>query len=203
MQAFEEAQLIAKARRGSDAAFTELVQAYQDRLYRFLRARAASTADAEDALQECFVNAYRYLSSYNSRWQFSTWLYRIALRELGKVSRANTAAGEVADPVAGAADPLLECIREDDRDNLWLLARAGLNEPSYTALWLRYAEDLPIREVARIMGRPQTWVKVVLHRARKKLAAKVATADPAPAGSDRRQRQERRPEATRMNAETT
>ncbi len=173
MQAFEESRLIEKARRGSDAAFTELMRAYQDRLYRFLLARAARAEDAEDALQESFVNAYRYLDSYNSRWQFSTWLYRIALRELGKIAGKAPQAEEARDIAVNDEDPLEQCIRADDRDNLWRLAREHLSESSYTTMWLRYAEDMQVREVARVMARPQTWVKVVLHRARKKLTACV------------------------------
>ena len=59
-------------------AFEQLVFHYQDRLYRFLLARAISRADAEDALQETFAAAFRYISGYRSRYRFSTWLYTIA-----------------------------------------------------------------------------------------------------------------------------
>ncbi|NNC54399.1 MAG: sigma-70 family RNA polymerase sigma factor, partial [Pseudomonadales bacterium] len=149
------------------------------RLLRFLMVRAHSRADAEDAMQECFVNAYRYMSSYNSRWQFSTWLYRIALRELGKLPQTTTVAPEdeqIAQHIdqqidQHAADPLATCIARDDRENLWLLARRLLSNEAFNTLWLRYAEDLSVREVARALGRPETWVKVVAHRAKKRLAA--------------------------------
>lgn len=202
MQAFEESQLVEAARQGSDAAFSELLKAYQDRLLRFLMARASSEADAEDALQECFVNAYRYIRTYNTRWQFSTWLYRIALRELAKIARKSQRQVGLSEPPSGGSDPLAACIRQDDRDNLWLLARSCLSESAYTTLWLRYAEDLPVREVAMIVGRPETWVKVVLHRARKKLAAHsvrrpLPNNTPAPADSDGR-----RSGSAKLKAET-
>ncbi|MEM6730147.1 MAG: sigma factor, partial [Myxococcota bacterium] len=72
-----EERLIAEARSGSVRAFTELIAGYREGLFRFLLVRCRSRADAEDALQEALVNAYRYLHTYDDRWRFSTWLYRI------------------------------------------------------------------------------------------------------------------------------
>ena len=56
-------QLVEASLQGSAAAFNEIVERYQQRLLRFLLTRSASRADAEDAIQDTFINAYRYLSS--------------------------------------------------------------------------------------------------------------------------------------------
>ena len=75
---------------------------------------------AGDLVQDTFVNAYRYLQSYDSRWRFSTWLYRIALRNAARHSR------EVILPVdPGSAQPdlLQQCIEHAERENLWLTAK--------------------------------------------------------------------------------
>ena len=77
-----ELELINRARNGSVEAFEQLVTNYQDRLFRLLLVRASNRADAEDALQETFVAAYKYLSSYRPAYSFSTWLFTIALRQL-------------------------------------------------------------------------------------------------------------------------
>lgn len=61
----DEFELIDAAKRGSVDAFTELVHGYRDGLLRFLLTRCASYADAEDVLQDTFINAYRYLGTYN------------------------------------------------------------------------------------------------------------------------------------------
>jgi len=176
MSAADQQALIRRAKEGSVQAFGELVMLHQDRLYRFLLSRSGARADAEDAMQEAFVSAFRYLRSYDARWQFSTWLYRIALRELGKVVARHAGTRTVRESEADtAADPLAACIAADQRKNLWLTARNVLGEQAYTALWLRYAEDMPVRDVARVMGRPATWVKVVVHRARRRLADVLAT----------------------------
>ncbi len=164
-------QLAAAAKTGSAAAFDQLVERYRDRLLRFLLGRCNNRADAEDAIQDTFVNAYRYLQSYDSRWRFSTWLYRIAIRNAARQSLHAS-----ADPVelvdhANDADPLASCIEQSDRQNLWLFAKSVLSADAYSALWLRYAEDLALVDVARALDRSLTWTKVSLMRSRRRLAA--------------------------------
>lgn len=167
----DEARLIADAQAGSVNAFTELVAAYKVRLLRFLLTRSSSYADAEDALQDTFINAYRYLDSYDSRWRFSTWLYRIALRN---VAKQPTIAGEHVDELADYDnDPVRACIAESERENLWLCARRLLTDEVYTAMWLRYVEDMSIRDVAGALERSSAWTKVNLLRARKILDAEL------------------------------
>lgn len=165
-------ELVDAARAGSVEAFGELVQRYQSGLFRFLLTRCATRADAEDALQETFLAAFRYLDSYRSRWRFSTWLYRIAIRHAAR--RRGRAAEPLEDAADESADLLAQCIRDSDADNLWLVARRTLSGEAQAALWLRYAEDLPVREVARALGRSQAWTKVTLLRARRRLAAALA-----------------------------
>ena len=63
-----DAELVSQAQSGSASAFERLVERDPERLFRFLLTRCASRADAEDALQDTFVNAFRYLGTYNPRW---------------------------------------------------------------------------------------------------------------------------------------
>jgi len=165
-----DAELVAQTIRGSTASFEQLVERYQERLFRFLLTRCTSRADAEDAVQDAFVNAYRYLESYDPKWQFSTWLYRIAIRSAGRnAKRKATVETEVEG--AHAPDLLQECIQAAERENLWLTAKRLLPQDVYAAMWLRYVEDMAVKEVARALGRPQSWTRVALLRARRRLAA--------------------------------
>jgi RNA polymerase sigma-70 factor, ECF subfamily len=166
-------QLAASAQQGSVAAFSELVERYQARLFRFLLVRCTSPADAEDAIQDTFMNAYRYIDSFNPRWRFSTWLFRIALRNAAKMTRVAVAAQGEAPGDGG--DPLATCIAVSDRQNLWLTARAVLSADAYSAMWLRYVEDMSVREVARALGRSISWTKVILLRSRRQLSAELAS----------------------------
>ena len=168
-----ETALIEAARRGSAAAFTELVSAYREGLLRFLVTRSSSFADAEDALQDTLINAYRYLHSYNPRWRFSTWLYRIAINNAARLRTADSVElGDLADSEDG---PLRQCIRDQERENLWLVARRKLADEVYTAMWLRYVEDMSVNDISQVLERSVSWTKVNLMRGRKTLEAELAT----------------------------
>jgi RNA polymerase sigma-70 factor (ECF subfamily) len=106
-----EQQLIEAAKAGSAEAFADLARHYRERLLRFLLSRCTSFADAEDVLQDTLINAFRYIHSYDPRWRFSTWLYRIAIRNAGKLRGPDLV--DVASMTGlqdEESDPLLQCI---------------------------------------------------------------------------------------------
>ena len=163
-------QLVEAALKGSEVAFSELVLRYREKLFRFLLTRCRSHADAEDAIQDTFVNAYRYLDSFNPRWRFSTWLYRIAIRNAMRQPVAGQQSSDEA--VEGLADedgPLEQCIVHSERENLWLTAKKILSPDAFTAMWLHYVEDMPVKEVSRALNRSLSWTKVTMLRSRRKL----------------------------------
>jgi RNA polymerase sigma-70 factor (ECF subfamily) len=166
-------QLVAESLAGSTLAFAELVERYQERLLRYLQTRATTRADAEDAVQDTFISAYRYLYSFNPRWRFSTWIYRIAIRNAARQSKGDTYDVEaIIDE--DAPDPLEECIVASDKENVWLTAKRLLNQDAYAAMWLRYVEDMSIKEIARAMEKTQSWTKVTLLRGRRSLSAELS-----------------------------
>ena len=63
------------------------------------------------------------------------------------------------------------CIAADERQNLWLSAKRVLNDDVYTAMWLRYVEDMSVNDIAAVLERSISWTKVNLLRARKQLNA--------------------------------
>jgi len=167
----DEQQLIDAAKAGSAEAFADLVRAYRIRLLRFLLTRCASYADAEDALQDTMIAAYRYLHSYDPRWRFSTWLYRIAIRNAQKIRSESVV--EIGDLSDEESDPLLHCIKASETENLWVCARRVLNDDVFAATWLRYAEDMSINDISRALDRSDSWTKVNLLRARKALDSEL------------------------------
>ena len=166
-----ELQLIDAAKAGSAKAFADLVLSYRDRLLRFLLTRCASYADAEDALQDTLINAYRYLHSYDPRWRFSTWLYRIAIRNAQKIRSQNVV--ELGDLSDEESDPLQHCIAASESENLWVCARRLLNDDVYAAMWLRYAEDMSVNDISKALDRSASWTKVNLLRGRRALDAEL------------------------------
>lgn len=167
----DEQQLIDAAKAGSAEAFADLVRDYRVRLLRFLLTRCTSYADAEDALQDTLIAAYRYIHSYDPRWRFSTWLYRIAIRNAQKIRSLNIV--EIGDLSDEESDPMLHCIKASESENLWVCARRVLNDDVFAATWLRYAEDMSINDISKALDRSNSWTKVNLLRARKALDSEL------------------------------
>ena len=166
----DELKLIAAAKAGSADAFADLVRGYRERLLRFLLTRSPSYADAEDVLQDTLIAAFRYLHSYDSRWRFSTWLYRIAIRNAAKLRGPDLAdVAIVGDLRDEENDPLQQCIADSETDNLWLSARELLNDEVFAAMWLRNAEDMSVNDIAKALDRSTSWAKVNLMRGRRVL----------------------------------
>lgn len=117
------------------------------------------------------MNAYRYIRSYDPRWRFSTWLYRIAIRNAAKLRTPD--AFEIGDLRDEESDPLLQCIKDSESENLWVSARHLLNDEVFLAMWLRYAEDMSVNDISNALDRSVSWTKVNLLRGRRALDAKM------------------------------
>jgi RNA polymerase sigma-70 factor, ECF subfamily len=164
------------AKAGSQEAFAGLVRRYQDRLYSFLLQKVGNRQDAEDIAQATFVAAYRRLADYESRGKFGGWLFTMAHhravshhRSFFRRQRLHAQAETEAASESGS--PALAAEAKDDSSSLWGQARGLLNESQQTALWLHYAEGMSTAEIGEVLGKKPVAVKVMLHRARKKLAA--------------------------------
>ncbi len=162
-----ENQLISQAQQGATHCFSQLVASYQARLYSYLLARCQNSHDADDVLQETFISAFKYLDSYDSQWQFSTWLFTIARRLLSKLKVVYhvTLDTLVNRELATERDPF-----ELDQNNIWKLIKADLSPSSYDVLWFFYMEHASIKEIAHIMQQSESWVKTNLHRSRMRLS---------------------------------
>lgn len=168
-------ELACRTQAGSSACFAELVTRHEQRLLRFLVQRTRHLHDAEDLLQDTFARAYQRIDSYNPAWKLSTWLYTIASRLACSLYR-KPAPGPLLDPsrqVSPGRGPADIAARREERDNLWALAAGTLSDNQYTALWLRYAEEMSVKEVARAMNKTRTHVKVLLFRGRANLGRKL------------------------------
>lgn len=75
----KDKNLVTNILNGDSESFSLLVQLYQNRLYNFFLKLTLSKEDAEELLQDVFLRVYKYLYKYNDRWDFSTWIYKIAV----------------------------------------------------------------------------------------------------------------------------
>src|SRR5215475_7827337 len=79
--AFDEADLVAKAKAGDQQAFSTLVSQYERKIYRLAKHITQNDEDAEDVLQESFLKAYEHLDNFQGNSKFYTWIVRIAVNE--------------------------------------------------------------------------------------------------------------------------
>ena len=160
------------ARSGNAGAFETIVDRYQGRLLGFCRQMLGSTEDAEDVLQEVFVNAYRAMLADEREINLRPWLYRIARnRCLNHLRKPTADAQESMDmvPVVEAASTA-EKVHNREEFRQLLSDVNKLPETQRSALLLREMDAMSYEEIAAAMETSVPSVKSLLVRARISLA---------------------------------
>jgi RNA polymerase sigma factor (sigma-70 family) len=165
-------RLIAMARSGNPGAFETIVDRYQGRLLGFCRQMLGSTEDAEDVLQEVFVNAYRAMLADEREINLRPWLYRIARnRCLNHLRKPTADAQESMDLVpAVEAASTAEKVHNREEFRQLLTDVSKLPETQRSALLLREMDAMSYEEIAQAMETSVPSVKSLLVRARISLA---------------------------------
>jgi RNA polymerase sigma-70 factor (ECF subfamily) len=178
-QSMSDEELARQSQGGELAPFEELVGRYENRVYAFVYQCCGNDADAREATQDTFVRAFEAIGKFDARRSFGPWLFAIARRKGIDCFRARIPGDGVETPEGIDATDAAELLarREEARD-LWQRAKATLPGGQFQALWLRYAEDMDIGEIASVMGKTQTHIKVLLFRARQTLAEELRPALP-------------------------
>jgi RNA polymerase sigma-70 factor (ECF subfamily) len=177
----DEHLLVAAAKEGNEAAFEELVNRYENKIFRLTKNITGNQEDAEDAMQEAFLKAYTHLQGFQGDSRFYTWLVRIAANEaLMRLRRRRPGQFSLDEPLQGDTDLMpreLEDWRPSperqyaDTEMQQLLAEAVEKlEPEYRiVLILRDVEELSTQDTAEVLGISVAAVKSRLLRARLKL----------------------------------
>jgi RNA polymerase sigma-70 factor, ECF subfamily len=194
-----DARLLALLRRGDEAAYEQLVRAESRHLLTVARRLLRNEEDAQDAVQQAFLSAFRALPTFNGHCRLSTWLHRIvtnaALMKLR--SRSRRPEESIEDLLPRFQDdghhveqyqewtlpPDARIARHETRMGI-RAAIAQLPDSYRTVLLLRDIEELSTEETAQVLGLNTNTVKIRLHRARQALMTLV---DPVlrPQGSSR------------------
>ena len=170
-------KLIGQVLSGDCAAFGEIVERHEDRLYNTIYRLVGSADDARDLLQDTFVKAYEKLDDFRGGSSLYTWLFRIAVntslshRRRRKWVQMGAPAGDddanpgnaVADTAAvDPADPLIAA----ETETLVQEAINSLDDEHRTVVVLRDIQHCDYHEIADILDVPPGTVKSRLHRAR-------------------------------------
>jgi RNA polymerase sigma factor (sigma-70 family) len=165
-------KLIAMARSGNPGAFETIVDRYQGRLLGFCRQMLGSTEDAEDVLQEVFVNAYRAMLADEREINLRPWLYRIARNRCLNYLRKPKAEAQESMDMVPEVDAASTAERVHNREEFrQILSDVNkLPETQRAALLLREMDALSYEEIAAAMETTVPSVKSLLVRARISLA---------------------------------
>ncbi|HSG63564.1 MAG TPA: sigma-70 family RNA polymerase sigma factor [Gammaproteobacteria bacterium] len=146
MDAVDADRWVREAREGSVAAFERLYRGYVDRVYGLCLRMTANRSDAEDCVQNTFVNAWRQLGQFHGHSDFGTWLHRIAVNEVLMTKRRlrPTAHPEEMEPPLTTHGPEVALDLET--------AMAGLPEQARHVFVLRAVYGHSHDEVAQLLG---------------------------------------------------
>lgn len=188
-----EARFLERLRAHDERAFNELVETYEQRVFRLVFRMLGRRDEAEDMAQEVFVQVFKAVTTFRGDSKLSTWIYRIAVNlcknRIKYLSRRHEGSQQELEPVAERA-PLSEAkgvtfgdvARPDhmvEGYQIELIVKQCISEiePDFReVLVLRDVEDLTYEEIAEITGLPDGTVKSRIHRGRTMLKAKVEKA---------------------------
>ena len=181
----DEPVLVAAAKSGDAAAFEELVNRYERKIFRLTMNITRNREDAEDAMQDAFMKAYSHLSGFQEDSRFYTWLVRIAANEaLMRLRKRRPNQFSIDEPVEGEDDLMPREIEDWGPSPEQRFAQTELHgildqvidqlDPDFrTVFVLRDIEELSTEETAATLGISVPAVKSRLLRARLKLRQKL------------------------------
>jgi len=175
-----DAAAVALARDGDSEAFRALVERHSRAVFRLAHRMTGNASDAEDVVQETFLKAYRQLSRFESRANFSTWLHRIAVncsidlirarphRESGHDATDLEQFGAADAAVAGRPSPERLMLSAEVQERI-SDAMSALSRMERAAFVLRHFEGQSIDEISRALGLKTNATKHSIFRAVKKM----------------------------------
>lgn len=164
----DEENLVQRAKQKDKKAFTELYEAYFDKIYRYVALKIGDKTEAEDMTQQVFLKALESISSF--KWKgvpFSAWLYRIAHNQMvdyfrKQQKRPDTLRDDAL--VVSNSNPQQTAERNLDIEQV-MSATQRLTEAQREVISLRFSGELSTAEVANIMGKSRGAVKALQHSA--------------------------------------
>lgn len=155
-----------------DKGFTLLMDTYKEPVYWHIRRLVVSHEDAEDILQETFINAYRFAASFNGDSKLFTWLYRIATNECIRLFRKNKGKSvEKLEIGVALIDKISESQPENSEKILAKFQKAILMLPEKQRLVfnLRYYDELNYETISEILSSSVNSLKTNYHYATEKI----------------------------------
>ena len=161
---------------GDPQAFAELVERYEKPVFNVAVRMLRNPDDARDVTQTVFLKAYQNLSSYDPKFRFYSWIYRMAINESIDILRLRGRSAGPADEqlVADDASPA-ESLAVDELREVVLDAVQKLDADHRAVIVLRYFVDRSYEDMGQILGIAAGTVKSRLYEARQQLKEQLAS----------------------------
>lgn len=183
-----EAELVSRAALGDGAAFEAIMRGHNRLLFRTARSILKNDAEAEDALQDAYLHAWRTLASFRAQARLSTWLVRIVANEaLGRLRRQRAQIIPL-EAAMNSIDPDIQASLREETDGgaealimrrqlrALLEARIDLLPEAFRIVFmLRAVEELSVEEVSQVLDIPEATVRTRFFRARSLLREGLAS----------------------------
>ncbi len=173
----EDAALIAKSKKDM-RHFDGLYRKYYSLIFKFIRKRVSDQDQVNDITSQVFLKAMLKLGDYKHQgFPFSSWLYRIALSEMGNLFRSESAERALRVDFKLTEELYSEMGTSANETDALTLGRAmnSLNEEHLTMLEMRYFEKIKLKDIAHIMELTESNAKVKMHRIINKLRKQLGT----------------------------
>ena len=167
-------ELIADIKAGSQIAYNQLVRRYQERVYWIARRMVGNHDDADDIAQEVFIKVYTAIHVFREESNFYTWVYRIAtnfcINHIRKKKiREFVRFDDLVTPLMSEEETPQETMERQEETTLIEKAIATLPEKQKQVFIMRYYDELPYEEMAKILKKSVGGLKANYFHAVKKI----------------------------------
>ncbi len=179
-------EVAARVLTGEKELYEIIMRRYNQRLFRICRTYVDDADDAEDVVQQAYINAYEHLADFQGRAQFSTWLTRIMINEAMRRRKLRQRSIPLAPVVAGQAehvgqlhiqmsneDTPEEALMHDELKNVIERTIDELPQKYRSVFVMREIEEMSVAETSDSLGISTANVKVRLNRAKEMLRHRI------------------------------
>jgi RNA polymerase sigma-70 factor (ECF subfamily) len=168
-EAEDDKRVVRQVRGGDVGSFEVLVRRYEKPVYHAVRRLVRDPEDARDVAQNAFVKAFRELDSYDERYRFFSWLYRIAVHEGLNHIRGSGRLEPIHDVHAAPGPGPMERLEGVEIGRLVEEAMSRLTPEHRAVILLRHYGDCSYHDMAHALGIPEKTVRSRLFDARRSL----------------------------------
>jgi len=168
MREISDRDLVAKCLNGDNTAFDQLVLRYQLPMYRTALQIVQDESLARDITQNGFIKSWEKLHTYNSKYRFYSWLYKIIINESLNKKRSVRKMDSLTTAEKSDETPYAQMVKNEEKEKLYK-AISLLTEEQKIVIHLRHFEELSYKEMSDVLDIEEKTVKSRLYSARMKL----------------------------------